>query len=68
MNWQPITTKPTDRRFYVWMPLSWNGRGPMVETGFRYGYWENEFGNGSAPPNFKPEWWCDVPPPPSLAR
>jgi hypothetical protein len=63
MDWQPIETAPRDRPFYVWMP-NWNGRGPLVRTGLRYGYWENDLLNGSAPSNFEPKWWTDIPEPP----
>ncbi len=60
IDWRPISECPKDgTAFYVWYPV-WNGRGPLVRTAWR-GYWENEFGNGNAPDNFKPEWWTEIP-------
>lgn len=63
MEWRNIESAPTDRPFYVWMP-NWCGRGPLVLTGRRWGYWENELLNGCASPGFDPKWWADIPDPP----
>lgn len=64
MKWFPIADAPLNRDIYVWMP-AWNGRGPLVLTrkcgGQTAFYWGNEYGNGSAPSNFAPEYWAEVP-------
>jgi len=65
MKWRSVQDDPPPLGFpvVVWSPYS--GCQQLFETSRegekRSWYWMNEYGNGSMPEDFKPQWWAERP-------
>lgn len=66
MQWRSVKDDPPpiDLPVVVWSPYKRNQmlfETARVGVGDKHWYWLNEYGNGSMPETFEPEWWSERP-------